>query len=281
MTQPFVPIWTPEFSYFAGFVWADGYLWTNKSYGRHNIILENLFDDLSPLLPHFKDIGHFILYPLFKKLSSNKFLRATLSSKSLFEYLVQHGYKEKHSSHLILSEIPDNRHNYFWRGLWDGDGTVTIHERKNRNSIDYWTSVCSHKNQDWSALYSRLNNLGINFTSKVVEKTSGSNSQVFIAQLESIVNWKKYLYGDGKELDIGFPRKFNKFLTIEEHYYNSRMYKSTNLEKVRDEVYSMFALGENNKTIEKFIHDEAGVSWVNSPKYFKEWRDDFCNMGNI
>ena len=206
-----------NFSYFLGFLWADGYLWSNPKTNTFRVILENSSDDLDILLPFFNGIGHFSLFRRWRKNSTKEILRATLNNKKLFNFLMDNGFSNKLSPHTVLQKIPKKFHCYFWRGLFDGDGYFGVIERKTRNSTDYVIEITSDYNQDWSELSNLCQKSNINFKIEQVIYKESRRSVFSIRTIESMIKFGNILYKGYTKKEVGLPRKHNKFLQILNH----------------------------------------------------------------
>lgn len=113
-------------------------------------------------------------------------------------FLVKYGYKNKSGSHnQILSIIPENLHEHFFRGLIDGDGHVSICETsQGYKSMSIVTS--GPIDQDWSAFSDFCMKRNISYRIRTENKSS--KYSVFI------VNKKKDLL---KFINLIFKPEYN------------------------------------------------------------------------
>jgi hypothetical protein len=208
-----------EWYYFLGFVWADGYLWSNaktNKHGGYRIILENSTSDLETLMPHFCKIGKFSILKRHRKNSTKEVMRATMYNKSHYEFLMDNGYENKSQKHKIIDIIPMKYRSYFWRGLFDGDGCFGVYARKKRKSVDYRTELSSDFDQDWSKLANQCKKLGISTSIKRKINKTGKVSIFSIGKIKDMIIFGNYLYDGFSKDGIGLKRKFDKFNQIKQ-----------------------------------------------------------------
>ena len=133
---------TPEVSYWLGFITADGSIFTTN--GAH--ILQLL---LQP-----KDKSHIEKFKEFLGSShkiyeyKNKSCRLQLSSKKIYNDLVSYGIEPRKTyiSKSNISNIPDEYKKYFITGLFDGDGSFIVRNKKvhdKRYNRDYYYTQCT------------------------------------------------------------------------------------------------------------------------------------------
>lgn len=220
-----------EFAYFLGFCWADGYLWKSNPSRHYRVVLENVKKDLENILPILSKIGHYTKLSRKRNKHAKEMLRATFNNKNLYTFLSKNGFLDKLSPHDILKKIPTELKNYFWRGLFDGDGCVGYY--KYPKSSSYVCVLTSHAKQDWTSLIEECNNLKIKYRVRVKilknphkigkgKPFVGSRSYFHIVSLESIMKFKDFIYTGFETERIGFKRKFEAFSKMELKYKHER-----------------------------------------------------------
>ena len=192
---------TKEACYVLGFLWADGWITENK---HHHVtgcsIMKTDFDVLEPIvLKTFK----WKIYQLQRK---NRKAATTFKTNNiiLFNFLKLHDYNDKSivAPTSILSIIPENLKNFWWRGYFDGDGCFYHNKVKQ-------ASISGSYQQDWSCVEQLLQSLGCTYSIyKRINKKS-SYSQIRMTNIKSITNFGNFLYSSSPEM--GLLRKFSKF----------------------------------------------------------------------
>ncbi len=199
---------TPEVVYFLGLFWADGYMYRG---GYNNTVGIGLVEgDMLELEPHLFKLGLWNT-----RVSKNKKVDTWKTTKSLFtnnkvlyDFLEEHDYCDKSykSADKILSKIPTNLKNHFFRGLVDGDGCFYIYKPKSGSTLRQ-LSISSSVEQDWSYVESIMNELNIKYSIN-----RGKNgSQIRVTNKKGIKSFGEYIYEDG---EICLLRKHKKWLEI-------------------------------------------------------------------
>ena len=199
-----------EFVYFLGFLWADGYISKSTNSIEINITKDD-FDILQ------KPLSEHIEWNIFHKQRKHDGIpygkpqiKAQKCMPSLKSFLLEYGYGFKSGGppSSILRIIPAFLHHYWWRGYFDGDGSVAISKNGCKN-LAFW-SVLS---QDWNELSQLMKSLDIHFSIYLYERKCGNSSALTITNKENIIKFGKYLYPEMK-YDFGLKRKFDKFLMM-------------------------------------------------------------------
>lgn len=122
-------------AYWLGFIFADGCL--SKSKFRNSIIISLANKDYTHLLKFQKDIASSNLVSNSNKLdkrTNNIYYtsRIQLGSKKLTRDLKKYNLVPQKSfiAYPNMDLIPSHLHHHFWRGVFDGDGS--LHQRKSR-----------------------------------------------------------------------------------------------------------------------------------------------------
>jgi len=132
---------TPESSYWLGFIAADGSI--SK---RNNVHLIRVL--LNPIdRHHIEKFQKFIgsSHPIYNY--STKSIQVTISNKQMYDDLFRYGIEPRKTylSKSHISKIPDNYKKYFIAGLFDGDGSFVIRNKKVHNkkyNRDYYYTLC-------------------------------------------------------------------------------------------------------------------------------------------
>jgi len=207
---------TPEAAYLLGFLWADGYI----SSTQNRITIEILSTD-------FLDIGFDKILPEFG--NWNVYLRnrpnrqaqhfATLTNNTyLHDFLIDNDYTSKNSSpDKILSRIPKNLHQFWFRGLSDGDGCFYNGPVRLPVEQRYISQYCigSTYEQDWSYMTKKFDKLNITKYSikQGISKLGHKNSIIRITNVKDIVKFGQFIYGSTLGPNLG--RKYTKYLDIQ------------------------------------------------------------------
>jgi len=195
----------PEVAYFLGLFWADGSIYhytsnnTNHYHTRLEIVktdmddIENIIDYMGKWSKRTRKRGHWQEVAVY-----------TVSSKPVYEKFVELGYldKSKIGPEKILSLIPEDLHFMFWRGFFDGDGSISY--SKNFNIIKFSGSI----ELKWKSLTTLCESLGISY-GLYYDKTKGNTSSCISIQTKiGIAKFIDYAYQSN--LEIGFSRKRTK-----------------------------------------------------------------------
>lgn len=208
---------TEDVAYFLGFFAADGNLSTDS--GSERITFNLNIQDLS-ILRKFKktlEVNNKITFIEPKKtkykgkiISSGKqcVLRVNCVGlkRCLDRFQLGHIHK-KNRKIIISSNIPNRLVRHFIRGYFDGDGCITINDRKRKPGM----VIASSSERILLQIEGFLNREG--FTTKL--KRRGDSSSCYYLQINiNLLNIKKmynYLY---KDSTIFLPRKRKKFQSV-------------------------------------------------------------------
>ena len=206
----FMKLTSPISIYILGLLWADGCISFNEKVGA--IDFSTTYPDGDYFIPIFNQTGSWRNYryghPTHPTWKDSCQIKTT--NKPLAKFLQDHDYtvKSNVSADKILSIIPDNLKHYWFLGLLDGDGHISI----NRKYYNYAVTFSSSINQDWNFLAQYCESLDIKFsTTKVLTKT-GSSSVFLVRGKHNAIKLLIDLYKDYEHNQIGLPRKYNKYL---------------------------------------------------------------------
>lgn len=194
----------PENVYFLGRFWADGHL------SKNSVVLHGVTEDICHLFDFLNRMGIFTIYTRQAMKNGRKFGREAsvihIASKQLVEFLHQLDGNKKSivSPSKILNLIAPELQFLFWRGFFDGDGSLYF---KHRFSCAFWGTF----NQDWSCLEALLTSLGVSFSKTLYSRKQGKHKSSTIEMRKGlcIKTFLNYLYQD--LIGISMPRKFKKF----------------------------------------------------------------------
>jgi intein/homing endonuclease len=130
-----------------------------------------------------------------------------ISNRELGEYLIENNYRDKDKGTLIYKRF-DNLLSHFVRGIFDGDGCITISNSglKYKQTTIYFSST---SNQDWKFLSEILDKINVNYKIRKNVDSLGKSSQLYINSSESIYNLCEFMYKDS--IGIRLERKYNKY----------------------------------------------------------------------
>lgn len=194
----------PESSYLLGLLWADGFLSTLENH--YNIAIEIAQDDMQIIEHIFDKTGIWLNYIRKRNINWKTTHRKHLSDIQLWTFLSNNDYlfKTGSSPNKILSIIPNDLQYYWWRGYFDGDGTVGKYTRSRKVGF----TACYE--QDWSFFYDLCYQFNIKY-GFIQGSSKGKHSKVHIQNKDGISKFFNYIYPNG--YDFGFKRKYDKFLT--------------------------------------------------------------------
>lgn len=212
--EQFLNITTPEIAYILGFLWADGYI-------RKDVIILWLKRTDAENIKHiFDKIGKWNIYYRYK---NNKYRKEQMcfltNNRFIYDFLVENDYKEKSlkSPDKILSLIPDNLKHYFYRGYFDGDGSIYKYDKYYQIGLN----ICSTYNQDWNFMIKLFDTLKINVTikqNKYLTKDNKENklSRLTILNKKEVILFCDYIYQDFD--NIALIRKYNIYKQIKYNF---------------------------------------------------------------
>lgn len=241
---------TKESVYILGLLWADGNINLKNKITSINCVEE----DIDEVINIFKKTGEWIISPPIKKYHNNKEVKTQkkiwTSTWELCNILKEYGYTKKSvdSPDFLLSIIPNNLIKYWFRGYLDGDGCIRYRENKG-SSIVFASSI----NQNWNFLIKLCQKNNFQYTITKYTNKLGGYSHFVIYKKNDVQNFCKFIY---EEFDnIGFSRKYGKFLKIIE--YNKNREKKTWSEYEKNWLknnYNNLSAKECSKHLNKTIY---------------------------
>lgn len=195
---------TPEFAYFLGWAWADGYL-SDRSVG-----MEIVSDDADEIFDHFKTFCSFKAYHRQRQ-GRRKTSSMSICDMKLVNFLKNHNYKIKSHTNpdSILNFLPKQLTQFWLRGFFEGDGSLFIRKQSLGDYLVFKMEFYGPIDQDWEFLK--------NITKepfKITKRTrdSGSSSIATLNVATKIDKIAGFLYGSRKDMKLS--RKFCKFFTL-------------------------------------------------------------------
>jgi hypothetical protein len=214
--SPFLNITSPSVAYFLGMFWADGNIFGKNNQNRMS--LEILTSDYKQIEQCVLSTGRWRIYD--RRQGRTKFVNA--NNRTLFEYLKDHNYHTK--SHkgfpTILDKIPDKLKHYWYRGYFDGDGTVIFNPSAYRKCM----KIAGPHDNNWSFLTDLCGQLDIHDykirkeTKKLLSGNVGRNSCFIFENYDNIFKFGEYIYQDYDQ--VGLFRKYDKYMQIKQYCFN-------------------------------------------------------------
>ncbi len=224
-TDPFVV-------YFLGYFWADGTVRDNKPRMTFKIKRDD-FEDIRPLVHRLGYMWHYREYIDNKHPNWSTLSVLDVQHQGLWKFLCDHDYQIKSgaSADKILQHIPEHLRHYWWRGYFDGDGSIS-------GLRDGELSFNSGMYQDWTFVHNIGKILDIDFTIERKDRGNRAGSKASISTWSYLKRFIEYMY-QGEQ--FGLLRKIKRC----ESYLNSDRAKKPNLTSVYRGV-------STDKTINKF-----------------------------
>jgi len=211
--EQFENITTKEVAYILGLLWADGHIAYSNNNAKTPIIKHSSKpDDNIYFLKTLNEIGKWNTFQSVNKgsFANEKKLINTnwISDRKIGDYLIEHDYKNKlKSPEKILNKIPDDLRVYWFRGFFDGDGSVTI-KNKGHHSIAF----TGHAEQDWAFIIQFFKKIKIeNFKYRIIMSRGGRSSQIRVSNKKDLLKFENYLYFDYDIYELGLLRKRIQF----------------------------------------------------------------------
>lgn len=216
----FLKIETPEIAYLLGLIWADGNVSFANNATKTPIIKHNAIEeDNKYFLPIFKLTGNWHSFTIInEKAIGNKPISTNWTSNRIIgEFLIEHDYRNKDMSpNKILNKIPENLKHYFFRGFFDGDGSISVGFSKN-GSMYKALSFSASKEQDWIFIADLLDELDIKFKARKLKDERGESSQIYFFNKYDILKFFNYINKTNDYVKIGLKRKYDKFVFLKEN----------------------------------------------------------------
>lgn len=200
---------TPEFCYFLGLLFADGYIGksTEKKKGNYIVAITTTEVDIEYFEKIFKKFYDFKVYTRQRENWKSEYT-FTFSNKHLHKFLIDIGFDNKpQNASKIISNIKDHKcRQLFFTGLFDGDGCVYY----NQKNFSRQASISGCLEQNWDFLVEICLMLGIeNYKITETIKPNGHTSSNFrICNKKEFDIFLSYIY---ETPEFGFKRKIDKW----------------------------------------------------------------------
>lgn len=258
--EKYLNINTKEMVYVLGFIWADGHVNITNNKGR--IILNIVKEDFEYIKNVFDNVGIWSYKEIIPKNRKTQ-MCIRLYNLNFATFLYEHDYKNKSyvSADKILSKIPDDLKHYFFRGLVDGDGCWYYLKSKRVKLLQ----ITSTYEQNWSYVENLLKSINVKYKIiRLIRKTGNKHSDLRITTLEDIKKIGNYLYNNYENENIGFDRKYDKYIEIITKF-TKRNYSKEYL----NNFYKLVEKGKRNKEICKILNIKKTICEYLKEKYNK------------
>lgn len=206
----------PVSAYILGLLWADGNLQHSKN-NRYKIVIEVKSSDFNYFHPLLLHVGKWTVSHR-KRPGRSRQSTACISNHALYDFLLSmdYGPGSEKSACKILDIIPVNLHNYWFHGLFDGDGCFYVHTKG-----VYQTDISGSYNQDWFFVEQKYKSLGITFAIDRREqycKKSGNvsrSSSVRTSSKMDLIKIGDFIYNNGC---LGLNRKYKKYEYVKNRF---------------------------------------------------------------
>ncbi len=194
----------PEMAYVLGLLWADG------TVSKYKVCINLVSNDMNCIENLFIKTGNWSKHFFKSKTHPNwqEQTVLTINNSKICDFLIKHDYSEKSfvTPTKILSIIPKHLHNFFWRGYFDGDGSIHLN-KKASGAVLCFAGTFS---QDWSETTALMRQLNINSFKirHTVSKRKHKSSTFNLSSVGEINKLSNYLYPNLFFDNIGLNRKF-------------------------------------------------------------------------
>lgn len=202
-----------EIAYILGLLWADGHVTFANNLSKTPIIKHSAKEEdnstFKKILQFSGNWNTFICNNTGTYAKTPKTISVNwVSSRNFGEFLIENQYRNKiKSPNEILNKIPSELRPYWFRGFFDGDGSVTI-KNKGHHSIAF----TGHEYQDWGFITKLFDDININnYRIRIINSRGGKSSQVRITNKKDLLIFENYLYSDYDDNQLGLFRKRKQF----------------------------------------------------------------------
>lgn len=122
----------------------------------------------------------------------------------------QMGYDTKMCPRALLGQIPEPLRHYWWRGFFDGDGSLYVARKKD---LAFWSTI----DQDWTFLQEMIRKLGHESLKITTYRRKGGrhcSSTIGTCKQDIICAFMRYIYQGNDVEEIGLIRKHAKYLSL-------------------------------------------------------------------
>jgi hypothetical protein len=215
----YIDVKNPKIAYILGLIWTDGHVTFSNNKNKTKVvkhscveydsfIFTNLFKELN--WRHFNSENK-------KSIGKNTMSTHWISSDDLGSYLISNNYREKENGTSIYNRFIDLK-SHFLRGLFDGDGCITI-SNSGKNYRQTAVYFSSSSEQNWNFLSNILDEINVRYKIRTNVDTLGKSSQLCISDSESIYNLCEFMYKDSENIRLERKHdKYNEFLEYKKKY---------------------------------------------------------------
>lgn len=219
----YIEVKDPKIAYILGLVWTDGHISLSNNKTQTPVVKHCCVaydSEKSDII--FKQLNWRGFKSENKKsIGKNKMSINWISSRELGNYLIENNFKNKNNGTFIHKKF-ENYISHFLRGIFDGDGCITI-SKSNQKYLQTSIYFSSSYEQNWTYLEDILHKIKVNYKIRKLKDKLGKSSQLYINESMSIYNLCEFMYKDSK--DMRLDRKYNKFLKFIEY---KRIYEKNN-----------------------------------------------------
>jgi hypothetical protein len=218
---------TKESVYILGLLWADGHI--RRQQRLTSINCSEI--DIDEVIPIFNKTGEWMVSKTIEKTFNGKKVksqkRISTSTWGLFNILTQYDYLTKSfsSPSKILNTIPNELKKYWFRGYLDGDGCIKLGKQYGVDIV-----FAGHYEQDWNFMSDLCNELGISFSINKTVTKKGKYSHFRVNKKNDVKRLGEFIYSEYD--NIGFSRKYNKFLEVISYIKNKESIFWNETEKI-------------------------------------------------
>lgn len=219
----FETIDTKEKAYWLGFIYADGYIRSNKDGTNKMFGIALSIDDKEHLEKLKKSLNATYLIkdytPNSNSYSNKKYSRLQIFGDKIYNDLKSHGVFPNKTLILKSPKIETKLYSHFIRGYIDGDGCITSHRKSKKKSSkkDFAVKIVGTKELlDFIKNFIESNNIA---TIRKYYKRR-NNSKVFSLELTGNLQVKAFLNLIYKDAQIYLNRKYERYIELS-NMYNS------------------------------------------------------------
>lgn len=196
VNDKFFKTWSSDMAYILGLWWSDGHIYENifsiSLQKSDKYLLENIVKVMESNYP----VRQYENYAVF-----------SIRSEEIVSDIKSLGGMERKSMVIDFPIIPSNYLAPFIRGLWDGDGCVSVNHRERK----YSSSIVSGSEKLISRLRDILK-LHIENCGGCLRKIKNSNCYELAFSKNDTIKLRNFMYGDNSKLML--YRKQEKFISI-------------------------------------------------------------------
>ena len=191
-------------AYWLGLLLSDGTIYKNNSSYTLGLTLLNEDSYLLSLLLNEINSDSKI------NIINNKYSNIKICNKRICESLISHGVVENKSMIVKLPNVDETLLPHLIRGIFDGDGTISISKNKNANTYRSRVKIVSGSPYLINSLHDVFTLWGVS-SYKYFDKRGKGCHEVYITKKEDVKNFYKIIY---ENANIFMHRKKNKFINV-------------------------------------------------------------------